>query len=62
MKKIVNFRGLRKIDSLEKDQMEAETKAAEIQYGERPNVQLATFFMSKATKFEQRSDECREEL
>ena len=52
----------KKIDSLEKDQMDAETKAAEIRYGERPNVQLANFYMSKATKFQERSDECREEL
>ena len=52
----------RKIDSLEKDQIEAETKAAEIRYGKRPNDNLANFYMSKATKLKERSDECREEL
>ena len=52
----------RKIDSLEKDQMEAETKAAEIRYDERPNENLANFYMLKATKFKEIRDECREEL
>ena len=52
----------RKIDSLQKEQLEAETKAAEIRYGERPNEQLANFYMSKATKFQGRSEEYREEI